>query len=192
MDRTCMIDLPLIIDNAFPPSCVEYLDEMHSQQHSIWTYVPQSSINELDYDVKGDYVVDDIGVITSLSDNTNTIVGVLWFLEAILKKKIAQVYKARMNYYLTTDKEGTIAVPHTDSSSQGKVYTAIFYLDDCPSGPTIIFDTKENGSLTELHVNTEIESVRNRLCVFDGKKYHSIKNPKTQRRVFAFIFTLEE
>jgi len=114
---------------------------------------------------------------------------------------IENLFRVRVAMTLKGDNKLPYA-PHIDNINAHK--TMLLYLNTC-DGPTIIYDRKyESGGAKEdaeevsfldnIPILQTIDSVRNRVVIFDGETYHSATPPSDidRRIVVNFNFKIKE
>lgn len=124
-----------------------------------------------------------------------------YFIEEVLQQRIETLLRIRIGFL--TKQPGSYNLPHLDYISPH--YTACYYVNDCDGDtvlfketlrniaePEITFDTiKQYAQTNELTEIQRCTPAKNKLCVFNGHRFHASSHPinSPKRFVITFNFT---
>jgi hypothetical protein len=118
----------------------------------------------------------------------------VYSIEEAHSQKIEELFRIRVGFLLPTNEpEYKYNTPHVDFLWDH--YTACFYVNET-DGDTVVFDQnieELSGEISEMTLNEyannakftilkSIEPKRNRVCIFNGKNFHSSTKPKHYER----------
>ncbi len=192
----------IILDNVLPPSYVNAIEyEAHQQRY---LYSIQTSAKNISYkgpvlDTSNTY---DCGQLECTlfhqslqqptSDFFSQLKPLVFTVQDIMGDsiKLESMFRCKVNIMWQKESfpENHWNVVHQDSDDES--VSILYYVNDS-DGDTYLFDQfYEKDVLPNLTVAKRVTPKRNRVVVFDGRRYHASSNPRNSREriVINFVF----
>jgi hypothetical protein len=190
-----------IIDDVLPLSYVNQIE--HDSLHYIQYYWNEKTVVNMSYDDQNIY---DFGQLTCPILNTG---GVNFkfseyfiFIKPmlmIIQEKIPEIniveflrIKFNMLHKVDSKYKEMYNTPHPDDSEGNDSFSMVYYVNDS-DGDTVMFNEfyDKNIPSPTLTVHKRIQPKKNRLVLFDSKRYHTSSNPilNQNRTVLNFVMS---
>lgn len=187
-----------IIDDLLPKGYADAIEEDLIHGKFLWQYIDDVTNKDYGNNSGLAHLAYDMG--KGPSDWYPFIKPIVYSIEQATGHKITQLLRIRVGFLYPAVNHMEHNTPHIDFMFPH--YTACYYVNDS-DGDTVVFnETLGHGQLTDLTEenmreyvsNTKFNTVstcspkKNRLCVFDGLRFHSSTKPlKHDRRLVITV-----